>query len=396
MLVAAALSDGACAIQNGLKSEDTLFTISALRQMGIRIEVKSNRFIVHGALGKFMPCSSPLFLGNSGTSIRFLTAVASLGKGVYTLTGTKRMQERPIQDLVDGLSRIGVYARAVNSNGCPPIEVKGGMVKGGSIALRCKTSSQYLSALLLVAPYTEEGLDITITEGPVSKPYIDITVDVMERLGVAVARNRYNHFKIDGKQAYRKGSYIVEPDASQAGYFWAAAAVTGAGVKVKGITKNSLQGDVRFTELLEAMGCKVLHEDDGIRVFGSPLLAIEADMGDMPDMVPTIAVVAAFAKGVTVISNVAHLKAKESDRLASVVNELSKMGIEAGCSDTSLTVKGGSPHGARIDTHKDHRIAMSFAIAGLIVPGVDIMDKGCVEKSFPDFWKVFEGLRRRG
>jgi len=392
ILIAAALSDGICTIHNALKSEDILLTLSALRQFGVRIEDCDDRLIVHGTNGVLKPCSDPVYLGNSGTSMRLLTGVAALGDGMYTLTGTERMLERPIQDLLDGLNQIGVFARSVNKNGCPPVEIRGEKVKGGALSLKCKISSQYLSSLLLIAPYTQEGLEITVTEGPVSRPYVDMTVDIMTRLGIDVVRDGYRLFTIHGHQAYRAGSYMVEPDCSQAGYFWAAAAITGSRIKVKGITKTSRQGDVRFTEILKAMGCKVFHEKDGIAVSGGSLSAVEVDMADMPDIVPTLAVVAAFAKGTTLIKNVAHLKAKESDRLTAVVNELSKMDIKASCTDTGLSIKGGRPCGAVIDTYGDHRIAMSFALAGLKVPGIVIRDEKCVEKSFPDFWNVFENL----
>ena len=395
ILIAAALSDGICTIHNGLKSEDTLLTLAALKQMGIKIEVRDDIFTVYGAKGALQPCHDPIYLGNSGTSMRLLTAVAALGNGVYMLKGTKRMGERPIQDLIDGLGQIGVKAHAVNNNGCPPVEVKGGKIAGGSIALKCGISSQFLSALLLIAPYTKNGVEINVIKGPVSRPYVDMTVDVMEELGIEVDRDGYDRFKIPGGQTYRAGSYVVEPDCSQAGYFWAAAAISGAGIKVRGITKESRQGDVRFTKLLETMGCNILHEKDGITVFGRPLSAITADMADMPDMVPTLAVVAAFAKGTTVIKNVAHLKAKESDRLGSVVKELSNIGIQASCSHASMIIKGGTLHGSEIDTHGDHRMAMSFALVGLKVPGIIIRDEKCVEKSFPDFWNVFQGLYQR-
>lgn len=392
ILIAAALSDGLCIIENGLKSEDTLYTINALKQMGISIDLTDDKFKVTGSKGELEPLSEPINLGNSGTSMRLLTAVASLGKGVYKITGTKRMLKRPIQDLTDGLKQIGVSANTVENNGCPPVEVIGGKIKGGQIALNCSTSSQYLSALLLIAPYTENGLEITVTKGPVSKPYIDMTIDVMERLGVKVMRSGYNRFTVHGRQVYKAGSYFVEPDCSQAGYFWAAAAITGAKVKVKGITLDSRQGDVRFTRILEAMGCKIFEDNDGIAVSGGLLSAVEADMADMPDMVPTLAVVAAFAEGTTVIKNVAHLKAKESDRISSVVNELLKIGIKATGNDTGLVIKGGNPHGAEIETYNDHRIAMSFALAGLKTPGIFIKDERCVDKSFPEFWNVFEGM----
>lgn len=392
ILIAAALSDGICTLQNCLKSEDTLLTLNALRQLGVEIEEHYNRIVAHGTNGVLKPCSKPVYLGNSGTSMRLLTGVAALGDGMYTLTGTERMLERPIQDLLDGLNQIGVFARSVNKNGCPPVEIRGEKLKGGALSLKCKISSQYLSSLLLIAPYTQDGLEITVTEGPVSRPYVDMTVDIMARFGVKVVRDGYKRFAIHGRQAYRAGSYMVEPDCSQAGYFWAAAAITGSRINVKGITKASRQGDVRFTEVLEAMGCKIFHEEDGIAVSGGSLSAVEVDMADMPDIVPTLAVVAAFAKGTTLIKNVAHLKAKESDRLVAVVNELSKMDIKASCTDSGLAIKGGRPCNAVIDTYGDHRIAMSFALAGLKVPGIVIKDERCVEKSFPDFWNVFEGL----
>lgn len=392
ILIAAALSDGICTIENGLKSEDTTFTQNALQQMGVRIEERNNKLVVYGTKGELKPSGGPIFLGNSGTSMRLLTSVAAIGKGIYTLTGSKRMEQRPIQDLLDGLKQIGVWARCVNNNGCPPVEIKGGKIKGGKVSLNCKISSQYLSSILLIAPYTKEGLEITVAEGPVSRPYVDLTVDIMAKLGIIVTREGYNRFRIAGNQTYRSGSYRVEPDCSQAGYFWAAAAITGATIKVKGIAKDSRQGDIRFTEVLEAMGCQVAHEKDGIAVAGGELAAIEVDMADMPDMVPTLAVVAAFAKGTTIIKNVAHLKAKESDRLGSVAKELTKMGIEASSTDTGLIIKGGKPRGAEINTYNDHRIAMSFAVAGLVVPGIVIRDEKCVEKSFPDFWNVFERL----
>jgi len=394
ILIAAALSDGVCRIEGGLRSQDTLLTLNALRQMGIDIEECRNAFLVHGVAGDFAASSEPIYLGNSGTSMRLLAALAALGKGTYRLFGTPRMHQRPIQDLITGLKQINVKIQSVNTNGCPPVDVSGGRVAGGSLRLNCGKSSQYLSALLLMAPYTTQGIEIIVTEGPVSKPYIDMTVAVMKRLGVAVERIGYQRFFVRGGQLYRAGTYEVEPDASQAGYFWAAAAVTGACIKVKGILNHSSQGDVRFTRLLAEMGCKVIEEADGVRVCGGPLTAIETDMADMPDLVPTLAVVAAFAVGTTTIRNVAHLKVKESDRLAAVSAELTKMGISARTTDSDLMVTGGNPRGATIETYDDHRMAMSFALAGLKIPGIKILNESCVEKSFPEFWQVLEQLYR--
>ena len=361
--------------------------------MGIHIDDTSkDQIIVSGSRGSFKPGADQIFLGNSGTSMRLLAAVAALGRGKFTLTGTDRMAERPIQDLIEALQQLGVRIRSLNHNGCPPLEIMGEKIRGGAVTINCRTSSQYLSALLLIAPYTDRGLEIRVTEGPVSRPYVDMTIDVMDKFGVPVDRRGYEWFKVTGGQVYRAGAYPVEPDGSQAGYFWAAAAICGTEIKVKGVTADSRQGDVNFANLLASMGCDIAAEPDGITVSGKSLRAIDVDMGDMPDMVPTLAVVAAFAEGTTRIRNVSHLKAKESDRLAAVVNELVKLGVDARCSADELIVTGGSPHGAEIETYGDHRIAMSFAVAGLVSPGVFIRDENCVKKSFPDFWNVFKGL----
>jgi len=361
-------------------------------KLGIRIDDSGDTIEVHGSNGVFKAFTEPIYLGNSGTSMRLLTPVVSLGKGTYTLVGSERMHQRPIQDLLDSMNQMGIPACSVKGNGCPPIEIKGHRTKGGTIQLNCKMSSQYLSALLFVAPFSENTLEIQITEGPVSKPYIDMTIDVMNKFNVRVAFDGYHRFMVEGGQVYKPGRYSVEPDSSQAGYFWAAAAVTGSTVKVMGLTERSRQGDVRFAETLGTMGCVVHKQDDGIAVTGGQLSGIDVDMQDMPDMVPTLAVVAAFAEGTTHIKNVAHLKAKECDRIDAVIRELSKLGVDAEWTNTDLVIKGGWSHGAEIDTYKDHRIAMSFAIAGLKIPGIFIRDESCVEKSFPEFWHVFKSM----
>lgn len=393
MLIAAALSDGVCTIHNALVSEDTQFTMEALRQMGVQIEVNSAGVCVDGKGGRLESCDAPIYLGNSGTSMRLLTGVAALGKGTYTLTGNARMQMRPIKDLLDAMQQMGIKARSVKDNGCPPVEVAGTAIDAEQVDINCQNSSQYLSALLLMAPCTSQGLEIRVAGGPpVSKPYIDLTVALMETFGIRLDRRGYQKFKVPGGQFYCAGKYVVEADCSQAAYFWGAAAISGAEIKVVGIQTDSAQGDLRFVDMLQQMGCRVSRESNSIGVAGGPLHAIEADLADMPDQVPTLAVVAAFAEGTTVIKNVAHLRSKESDRLSATVTELNKMGIDAASSANDLVVKGGKPKGAIIDTYNDHRIAMSFAIAGLNVPGVCIRNEGCVEKSFPAFWQVFEGL----
>jgi len=342
-LVAAALSQGSCVVENCLISEDTLLTIGALQQMGIQIEIKGDRIQVHGKKGRFSSCTE-------------------------------------------------VPARSLNGNGCPPVQVQGGRTRGGKTELNCSKSSQYLSAMLLVAPCTRDGIDIHVTQGPVSKPYIDLTRHVMQQFGVQLDPVGYTRFNIAGDQAYRPGTYHVEPDCSQAGYFWAAAAITGGAVKVKDTRLDMRQGDIGIVKLLESMGCRVVEERDGVRVAGGSLSAIEVDMSDMPDMVPTMAMVAAFARGKTRMKNIAHLKIKESDRITVMVRELNRMGIDASATADEMVVEGGQPHGANIETYNDHRIAMSFAIAGLRVPGIDITNPDCVQKSFPNFWEVLNML----
>ncbi|MBW1989897.1 MAG: 3-phosphoshikimate 1-carboxyvinyltransferase, partial [Deltaproteobacteria bacterium] len=255
--------------------------------------------------------------------------------------------------------------------------------------VNCRLSSQFLSALLLMAPCCENGLEITVENGPVSRPYVDMTLLVMEQFGVSYERRGYEWFSVP-RGTYRPGRYQAESDASAAGYFWAAAAITGSSVLVRGLSPKSAQGDVGLAFLLERMGCRVDEEPAGIRVTGGPLVGIRADMADLPDAVPTLAVVAAFAEGTTEIENVGHLREKECDRLAAVTTELGKMGISAKVIDQNLVIEGGAPSPAVIDTYEDHRMAMSFAVAGLAVPGTVIRDPECVKKSFSGFWDELE------
>jgi len=392
IFIAAALANGISTVVNALDSEDTRLTLDALTRMGAGTD-RPGPVVIQGFDGRPQPCVDPLYLGNSGTSVRLLTGIAALGEGRYSLTGTDRMGQRPIADLLDSLSQIGVPARCENDNGCPPLTIEGGRISGRSLNIKCSESSQFLSALLLMAPCTAGGLDISVDGDPVSKPYIDMTVDIMNRFGISVSRRGYNRFTVSGRQHYRPGTYTVEPDCSQAGYFWGAAAITGNAVQVLALNRDTRQGDIRIVHVLEEMGCRVAWDLDGITVSGGPSLqGVTVDMADMPDMVPTLAVVAAFARGKTVIDNVAHLRGKESDRLAAVSAELGKMGIDVQDSPAGLVITGGRPQGAEIETYNDHRIAMSFAMAGLKTPGTAIRNPGCVEKSFPGFWDVLETL----
>lgn len=392
ILIAASLSNGICEVRNPLRSQDTLLTLAALKQMGIRADDQQEVMVLHGNSGRFEPVGKPIDFQNSGTSMRLFGALVALGQGSYTLTGTQRMCERPMQALLDSLDQIHIPARSQAGNGCPPVVIEGGQRKGGRTAIDCSISSQYLSALLLMAPCLDQGLIVDVVKGPVSKPYIDMTVDIMKAFGVTLTQKGHTLFEVPGGQTYQAGNYTVESDASNASYFWAAAAITGSRVKVKGATAKSRQGDVGLVKVFEQMGCRVEYEPDGIAVTGGNLKAVHVDMGHMPDVVPTLAVVAAFADGTSVIKNVAHLRAKECDRLAAVSQELAKMGIKATASDDTLQITGGQPVGAEIETYDDHRIAMCFAVAGLKVPGIKIIDPDCVAKSFPNYWEIFDCL----
>lgn len=390
-LIAAALSAKPCRVYNPLISRDTQHTAQALREMNIRVDDLSEAVLVSGREG-LRPPRKPIDLENSGTSMRLLAGLAVLCGGPCVLTGSPRMQERPMQELLDALVQIDVNATSLNANGCPPVRITGGTTRGGRVRIDCSKSSQFLSALMLIAPRLDDGLHIAVSDGPVSKPYIDLTIEVMTDFGIVLQREGYEIFKIPGDQTYCAEQYRVEPDCSQAGYFWAAGAIGGRAVKVLGTRRQTRQGDIRLLDLLEEMGCRILEEPDGITVRGDRLQGITADMSDIPDLVPTMAVVAAFAEGRTTIQNVSHLKVKESDRLGAVVAELHRTGVNAGTDGQDLWIQGGTPHAADIRTYDDHRIAMSFALTGIRTQGIRIQNPQCVEKSFPDFWQMFDRL----
>lgn len=392
MLIAASLARGDSVIENALLSRDTELTREGLSRMGARIVQEGGRISISGTGADLTPSPDPIYLENSGTSMRLLSAVAVLGKGEYILTGSRRMNERPVGELLSAINALGAVAEALSPGGCPPVRIKCRPLTGSHVYVDCRKSSQFLSALLLISPYCPAGLAVSVSGGLVSRPYVDLTLSVMNSFGVTVRREGYENFSVSGKELYLPGRYEVEPDASAASYFFAAGAITGNPVTVPGLSLFSAQGDAGFVRVLEKMGATVREGRQGITVSGGELKGLTVDMGDMPDVVPTLAAVAAFAKGTTRIQNVAHLKVKESDRLGAMVRELSRMGILASTDGETLTVEGGVPKPASIETYEDHRIAMSFAVAGLKAPGTVIRDPGCVEKSFPDFWDQWEKM----
>lgn len=395
-LIAAALADGKSTLLGPLTSEDTDYTSKALAQMGISVQKEAGCWQVDGGSGRILAPKEEIYLGNNGTATRFLTSVAVLGNGLFIIDGEERMHQRPIGPLMEALRGWGVDIRSVMNTGCPPLHINSHGLPGGETVLPEGKSSQYLSSLLLVAPYAARPAILEVRGEVLSKPYVAMTLSVMADFGIEVDCNQdLTHFVIP-QGCYRAREYQIEGDASNASYFWAAAAITAGRVTVSNVPVPSLQGDAGLLPLLARMGCEISREGGGITVRGrAHLEGITVDMGDMPDVVPTLAVVAAFAHGTTIINNIAHLRIKECDRLTAVVTELTKMGAQVEERQDSMIIHGDGGaglHGAVIDTYHDHRMAMSFAVTGLRVPGVRISNEGCVAKSFPDFWERFSLL----
>lgn len=393
-LIVAGLAKGQSRLESFLECEDTLYTLKALRDMGIKIEVKGDVAIVLGNSGIFRTFKEKkeIFLGNSGTSYRLLLSVAALGKGEYIFTGSPRMNLRPIGDLVNALKGLGVEACYVEKDGFPPVSIKANGIRGGSIRISGGISSQFISSLLLSSPYSGTPVEIEIVGPLVSRPYVDITLDVMKAFGLEVEQDGHRFFGIPNCNRYECRDYTIEGDVSSASYFWGASAITQGRITTDNIHHDTTrQGDIAFLDILEQMGCYIEREKDCVIMNGAPLTGVDVDMGAMPDMVPTLAAIALFAKGKTSIHNVPHLRDKESDRIGDTAMELRKIGGKVEELEDGLIIQGGQRlFGAEIDPHNDHRLAMSLAMVGLMVPGIHIMNENCVHKSFPTFWDLWD------
>jgi 3-phosphoshikimate 1-carboxyvinyltransferase len=399
-LICAALAGGESILSNALDAEDTRLTAGALTALGAGIDLRAGGARVNGTGGNLSLPSAPLMLDNSGTSMRLLTAVAALCRdgGEIVLDGNEAMRRRPIGALVRALNGLGVAARCRDDN-FPPVTLPARGIKGGACTIDASQSSQFVSALLLAAPYAERDITVAVKGALVSRPYIDITIQTMADFGVRTEHmaeaeaDGGEKFRVAHGQRYQPRAYRVEADASNASYFLAAAAATGGRVRAVGLGRASLQGDAAFINVLERMGCTVSREAEAVEATCQGRLSgLDIDMGGMPDVVPTLAVLAALAKGTTRIRNVGHLRVKECDRLSALATELGRCGVKVEAGPDELIIEGGAPHGAEIDTYGDHRMAMSFAVLGLAVPGITIRDPGCVAKSFPGFWERFETL----
>lgn len=362
--------------------------IAALRELGLTVshDVAKSQVEIGGCGGRIPQSNGELFLANSGTSIRFLTAMATLGHGRFRLDGIERMRQRPIGDLLLALNQLGAEAASETGNDCPPVVVRAAGLPGGEAKIRGDISSQYLSALLMAAPYSEQGVTLIVDGELVSKPYVRMTLAVMRDFSVEVQDHHLSRFEILGKTCYRGRQYDIEPDASAASYFWAAAAITGGRVTVDGLSRNSLQGDVEFCECLARMGCHVEYRDGHITVTGARLRGGEFDMNAISDTVQTLAAVALYAEGPTTVTGVAHNRFKETDRIADLARELRKLGATVEETSDGMTIVPGQIRPATIETYNDHRMAMSLALVGLRTPGVVITNPGCTAKTYPDYF----------
>jgi 3-phosphoshikimate 1-carboxyvinyltransferase len=396
-LIIAALAEGRSVLQNALIAEDTAYLIEALRSLGSGIWKEDGNMTISGTGGHIRNPEKDIYLGNNGTAMRLLTSVVALGKGTFTLTGSPRLCQRPIKPLLDALTSMGVDARSKGNNGYPPVVVSANGLRGGTITFTDVESSQYISAMLIGAPFAESDTTIELQGTVPSLPYVDITVDAMQAFGVKVkTETPFRHVVKIGQQ-YKGKSYSIEGDCSSASYFFLAAALCKGRVRVQHINPKTLQGDIDFVTIMERLGCTVTKGKDWIEVVGGQLAsgAYTFDLGNMPDMVPTLAVLGAVRPGRTTITNVPHLRIKESNRLAALAAELHKIGVRAEEKNDGLIIEGDRPHGAEIETYNDHRIAMSFAVLGLATPGIRIQNEGCVDKSFPGFWGELKKLYGR-
>jgi 3-phosphoshikimate 1-carboxyvinyltransferase len=396
-LLLAAMADGPSVIENALFSDDTTHMMDALGRLGFSVEADagSKRVTVEGLGGTIPASDAELFVGGSGTAMRFLTGFLTLGRGRFRLDGNQRMRERPIGPLLEAMGRLGASVMSERANGCPPVVVEAGRggFAGGATSIDARVSSQFVSALLMPAPLWPNGLRLTVS-GEAARPFIDMTLRMMEAWGVRSSAEGET-IVIAGRQRYRAQRYAVEPDASAASYFAAAAAILGSTVRIPGLLASSVQGDTRFLSVLERMGARVEWGPDGVEVTGTGALSgVDVEMNAMPDMVATLAAIAPFASSPTRVRKVGFIRHHESDRLSAIATELKRLGAQVTEFDDGIEIAPSALRSAAIETYDDHRIAMAFAVVGLKVPGVRIRNPGCVAKTFPDFFDKLAALAR--
>jgi len=396
ILLLAALSKGTTQVENLLDSDDIRYMLGALNELGVEVELSEDKTtaIVHGVSGQFSQPTKPLFLGNAGTAFRPLTAALAAIEGNYELTGEPRMEERPIGHLVDALSGLNANVKCLKNEGYPPLNISGKKLKGGEVSIDGSISSQFLTALLMSAPLFKNDTKITIIGELVSKPYIDITLDVMSRFGITVENNNYESFIVKTGQQYTSpGRIMVEGDASSASYFMAAAAINGGTIEIKGVGSKSVQGDIGFANVMEQVGAKVQWFDEKIVVSKGDLKGVDIDANEIPDAAMTLATVALFAKGKTAIRNIYNWRVKETDRLYAMATELRKVGAEVVEGEDFIEITPPvTINLTDIDTYNDHRIAMCFSMVAVGGHPIIINDPKCVDKTFPTYFKTLSSI----
>ena len=391
VLMLAALADGESTITNVPENNDIRHAIKALQNFGIDIQQNGNTLKIQGTGGKIHPKSDVINVGESGTLMRFITAVSALSKTKVTITGSKRITERPVDHLVDALGQVGISCES--PTGCPPVSIQGGKIAGGEIRVQGNISSQFISGLLLVAPFAEGDLKISLTSELVSVKYVDMTIKMMEEFGVKVERQGYKEFFIADGQKYQARKFIIPGDWSSASYFLAAAAVLQDKIEIINLDLNSTQGEAKFYEVLEKMGCRVDLGENSVKLTSNqPLKGVDVDMGNMPDVAQTLAAIASFADGKTTIRNIEHLRYKECDRVEKTANELRKIGGNVSTTKDSITIVPSELTGGQVETHNDHRMAMSFALCGLKAENVIINNPEVSAKSFPIYWEKLQEI----
>jgi len=394
-LLIACLAKGTTRLTNALFSDDSCYFAKALQTLGFELQLEEahSEMTVTGLGGHIPSKKAELFIGNAGTAARFLSALLTLGNGEYILDGDSRMRERPIQDLIDALHQLGVELEAKNN--CPPVEIFARGLAGGNTKIAGNISSQFLSALLMVAPYARSAIEIEVITELNSKPYVDMTIAMMQDFGVEVERQGYEHFTIQPSFFLPRSSYSIESDASAASYFFAAPAICGGTVRVENISRTSKQGDIEFLATLQQMGCEIQEGENLIEVAAAgTLIGVDVDMRDIPDTAQTLAVIAPFASSPTRIRGIASARVKETDRLHATCTELARLGIRVDEHEDGMTIYPCAEiRPARIQTYNDHRMAMAFSLIGLHSNGVTIENPSCVSKTFPDFFDVLDTLR---
>jgi len=392
-LIIAALADGVSRIRNPLFADDSYWLMDALVRLGIDVVADGghSEVQVKGRSGEIVASDVDLFVGNAGTVARFLPPVLALGRGPYTVDGVPRMRERPVADLVDAMRQLGASVGYAGEEGRFPLTIGGGGIPGGEARVSGNKSSQFVSGLLLASPHATRRVTL-LAEGRKEWPYVGITVALMREFGVGVETSG-GCFAV-APSVYRARDYEVEPDASGASYFMAAAAVTRGRVKIPALGSASTQGDLRFAGVLRDMGCRVEITQDHVEVQGPDRLrGVEVDMNAFSDTMITLSAIAPFATGPTTIKNIAHTRLQETDRLSAVATELSRLGIKTQTTPSSIHIIPNPVRPAAIETYGDHRMAMAFAVTGLVAPGVRIRDPGCVTKTFPGYFGLLESLR---